>query len=124
MIRQDTLAHFLFRHTVEPVVLLPLFVRLRAFLGLRELSSGRKREGDTDALNNTLDFFMPRHTIQRKARNYFSRTAGGRGLSASSFLSRGLSDIAPRDTVTQCYVLYRTGTLRVARREYAQIIHG
>lgn len=46
MIRQDTLAHFLFRHTVEPVVLLPLFVRLRAFLGLCELRSGREGKGD------------------------------------------------------------------------------
>lgn len=47
MIRQNTLAHFLFRHTVEPVVLLPFFVRLGALLGLRELRSGRKGRDNT-----------------------------------------------------------------------------
>lgn len=72
MIRQNAFAHFLFRHAVEPVVLLPLFVRLGALLGLRELRSGRKREEGSMRQpgrdNTTLDsVFMPRHTIQRDA---------------------------------------------------------
>lgn len=65
MIRQNTLAHFLFRHAVEPVVLLPLFVRLCAFLGLRKLRS-EKKEQTQRALIIQPDSFMLRHTIQRE----------------------------------------------------------
>lgn len=130
MIRQDALAHFLFRHPVEPVVLLPLFVRLCAFLGLRKLRS-EKKEQTQRGLNNTAGFLSAAsYDSARKACNYFSRSAGDtvdffrvcflssrRPRLASPRFLDSRYNVSIRDIVTQCYVLYWPGIRIVNTRE-------
>lgn len=119
MIRQNTLAHFLFRHAVEPVVLLPLFVRLCAFLGLRKLRSEKKKRTQR-ALIIHPDSFMLRHTIQRERRATISLDRQGdtvdffrvcflssrRPRLASPRFLDSCYNVSIRDIVTQYYVLH------------------
>lgn len=73
---------------------------------------------DTEGLNNTLDSFMLCHTIQRKARNYFSRSTEDADFPRLLFVKPANSRaswtfcVSICDTVTQCNVLYRPGTCK------------
>lgn len=101
MIRQNALAHFLFRHAVEPVVLLPLFVRLGALLGLRELRSEKKRRRDGRDNTTLNSVFMPRHSIQRDAR---SRGSLYSLVKPDCSLSIGKGDHARRDSPRSLFI--------------------
>jgi len=72
---------------------------------------------------------MLRHTIQRKARNYFSRSAGDfpRLLFCQADKLARVLNASICDIVTQCNVLYRELDRRTTVKntlEHARIIYG